>query len=310
MTQTQQPPYTCISCGMRTFNRKDMRRHLYNRKKPCPMSANPIPLTDEIREYILANRKYHIPAPEPTIYQTINQNNSINNMIVSMSAEEKLTKYMEFTNNRVTNVSDAMEERFERRALAFSSNKRDGMQLRKDDILDMIDEVTSLCSDNFQGMNIMYEPKYDRLKMYESGEWKDVLLKNGCRKLLNYLQESVLDDYEKYLMQRVVNTSAANARVSAHAKQCICDYYRFLGCFDVEPYPYQEAPELTEVQQDLYARTSSVLTRTDIVNTRKEMIDILKKNSKRNLDDLNQKIASLFHMDEEFKKLVMKQDSV
>ncbi len=72
--QPRHPPYTCVSCGMTTHDRKDMRRHLYERKTPCPMTLNPVELTDEIREYIMTNRVYRMPEPEPApiIYQTIN----------------------------------------------------------------------------------------------------------------------------------------------------------------------------------------------------------------------------------------------
>ncbi len=57
-TMRKQPPYTCISCGHTTEYRNDMRRHFYKRKKQCPMTLTHVVLTDEIKEYILANRVY------------------------------------------------------------------------------------------------------------------------------------------------------------------------------------------------------------------------------------------------------------
>lgn len=51
------PPYICYCCGYETPRKADMRIHLY-KKKPCPKILNNIELTDEIKEFILANRIY------------------------------------------------------------------------------------------------------------------------------------------------------------------------------------------------------------------------------------------------------------
>ena len=53
-------PYACICCGYTTHLKNDMKRHLYIGKKPCPKILNDIELTDEIKDYILTNRVYHI----------------------------------------------------------------------------------------------------------------------------------------------------------------------------------------------------------------------------------------------------------
>lgn len=53
-------PYVCICCGYSVFLKSDMRKHLYKKNKPCPKSVNNIDLTDEIRDFILENRVYHI----------------------------------------------------------------------------------------------------------------------------------------------------------------------------------------------------------------------------------------------------------
>lgn len=55
--------YECICCDYATHMKGDMRRHLY-KSIPCPKIKNDIDLTDDIREYILKNRIYRIPAPD------------------------------------------------------------------------------------------------------------------------------------------------------------------------------------------------------------------------------------------------------
>lgn len=58
--------YTCPRCNFKTRNKEDMRRHLYKREKPCSGVISNIELTDEIKQYILANRIYQ----EPKISKT------------------------------------------------------------------------------------------------------------------------------------------------------------------------------------------------------------------------------------------------
>lgn len=62
--RNQRDDYQCCRCGYKTSDRSCMRRHLLCAKKPCPATKSPIELTNEIKEWILDNRVYHIPSPE------------------------------------------------------------------------------------------------------------------------------------------------------------------------------------------------------------------------------------------------------
>jgi hypothetical protein len=55
--------YTCFRCEYKTKEKYRMKDHLYKRIKPCPAKSllKDIELTDEIKDYILINRVYHIP---------------------------------------------------------------------------------------------------------------------------------------------------------------------------------------------------------------------------------------------------------
>jgi hypothetical protein len=52
--------YECIRCCYETSQKNMMRRHLYLNKNIC-QALRDIDLTDTIKEYILANRKYDLP---------------------------------------------------------------------------------------------------------------------------------------------------------------------------------------------------------------------------------------------------------
>ena len=55
------PLYECIRCNYTTPQKSNMRRHLYTLTDSCPALKNNIELTPEIKENILANRRYIIP---------------------------------------------------------------------------------------------------------------------------------------------------------------------------------------------------------------------------------------------------------
>lgn len=75
-------PYTCPACGYETIQKNDMNKHFYKVLKPCPKQLNNIDLTDDIKEFVLANRIYHPPKNETlSLTQTINVNNTVVNYI-------------------------------------------------------------------------------------------------------------------------------------------------------------------------------------------------------------------------------------
>jgi len=91
------------------------------------------------------------------------------------------------------------------------------------------------------------------------------------------------------------------------------EYYRFLAAVDVYPY-IKHADEFDEAIQDqyneMYAKIRDALTlggKNKVVN---EIIDIIIRNSKRNVSDLNKKIVNLFKMEEEFKNSIMGQKTI
>ena len=80
-------PYTCPSCGYETVQKNDMKKHFYKVLKPCPKQLNNIDLTDDIKEFILANRIYHQPIHEAdSVTQTININNTVVNYVDDIGA--------------------------------------------------------------------------------------------------------------------------------------------------------------------------------------------------------------------------------
>ena len=86
----------------------------FKRKKPCPTVTNDIELTNKIKEKIMSGRIYIIPKEkkEPTIIQTINNNNTLNNFIGNMDTFEKLGKFMTYKQLETKSLEDDIEQTF------------------------------------------------------------------------------------------------------------------------------------------------------------------------------------------------------
>lgn len=96
---SQRKPYTCPRCGYNSRKKYNMYIHLTNLKKPCPATEQDIEITQEVKECILINRIYHAPQqPQQTIYNYINNNQQINNIIADMDAINELQAYFDTKN--------------------------------------------------------------------------------------------------------------------------------------------------------------------------------------------------------------------
>jgi hypothetical protein len=328
------PPYTCICCGYETSHKTDMYRHLYTTKKECPKCVNTIELTEEIKQHILKHRIYHLPekpiSPQQVINQTINYNNTINNLITNMDTIDKLTKFVNFNDSKLINVDDKIAKRFQKNVARLEANKQD-QDIDKHILLEMIDQVCSLTDVNtLKDFNIIYDEKFNRLKLYDTtGMWEENILTTGVRNLLIKIQEHYFDAYEKYLIRKIRADSQLNGPRQMRMLEHLTDYYRFIGCFDIDPFVKSEIND-TEILynmdddrydsyaeynnencklvyefRDKYIKIRDGTSKSIVNETKKEVVNIIKNISKKNVDELNKKVINLFNMDEEFKKVIL-----
>ena len=313
-------PYTCIRCNYSTERKNNMFYHLYKMKKTCPGTKNVIELTEEIKQHIMENRIYKIPdePKAPTITNIINTNNTINNFIANMDPIEKINKYTTFKNIELSDFGDSIENSL-RCKVRLLQNKRNDIAIDNTGLLEIVDQVSSLASHNIEDFNILYDDKYNKLKLYEFGSWNESIIISGIKTYLIKIQEFYLDNYEAYLIRKI-ELPDTNYRDKNKSKELLIEYYKFIGCFDIDPlakdktdqeilYDEESNDEDTSISEKYYALY--VKTRDDIkkgfINTiNKQVIDIIKKNSQRNVNELNKKVTSLFHMEEEFKNKITK----
>ena len=92
------------------------------------------------------------------------------------------------------------------------------------------------------------------------------------------------------------------------------NYYKFLAIFDHHPYVYTEPieyvianyktddpDEFRSYGMDKYNKLKEELTKSDINKTKKNVLDIVKRNHKMNLKKLNESISELINIDQDYK---------
>ena len=311
-------------------NKADMRKHLY-KLNPCPRSVNDIELSDEIKQLILKNHVYHIPVVTP-INQVINYNNTINNLITNMDVIEKISRLTSHHDVKLIEFGETIENKFLKQVEGLKESNDtlgvyDALILDSNSLLEVIDQVSSLAQADCENMNVIYDKKFNKLKLFDMGKWNDLILITGITTLLTRLQECYLNPYECYLIRKIEVSSLCH-QDKALIKNQLIDYYKFIGCFNIAPYvegkndseiiynqddhncdPYQELTdensELPLKYLNLYNRVCGGTKASELNKIKKNVIEIIKKNCLKNVDELNKKVVALFHMDEEFKKNIL-----
>ena len=314
-----------------------MRRHLYENKKIYPSLQNNVEVTDDIKEYILANRIYNIPLPikesqtqpQPTpqqiINQTINHYHQINNVVSNMDVIDKINRYTDYKNIEIIDLEDRIEDQYHKQIKRLEHGKvTSTFRLDYQNIMEVIDSVT--CIKDIDTLNVLYDEVLNKLKLYFSGEWRNVLLEAGIKQIIEKIQVCYLDHYECFLIRRY-NDSSFQWQLKTQIKEHIEDYYKFLSIFEITPYVYQKtnneilysmedpryhntdtSDDKHSIEDEWYPRYIAIknkLSISEVNKVKKEVHNIVKRNSKASVIDLNKKMMEIIQMDEEFKKSII-----
>lgn len=304
-------PYTCPRCLYQTMYKSDMHKHLYKLKKLCPAQESNVELTDDIKKHVLENRVYVV--EEPVKQNTIiNNYHNVNNFIAGIDVLDKLAKYIKHKNIDIMGFEQAIEHRYSKTVERLESDTwKYGFELKTDDLLDVIDQVSKVNKvKSFEDLNIYYDKNSDKLKIYD-GEWEEMLIHKGVKKILETIQSYYWDVYEGYLLKKYHRET--NSYNRQKYSELLVEYYKFIGCFDVEPYiknkddetilGVQGATDFTICDEiyPMYIKTRDNIKKSDINEVKKMVLDIIRKNSNRNVTELNKRIFELFTIDEDFK---------
>lgn len=331
MPRHKQDPYQCPRCGYKSDKRSCFVFHFYKLKKPCPGTKSNIDLTDDIKQHILNNRIYHIPKtvdPAKVIKQTITYNNTMNNFISNMDTIDKLQKVLKYHNKPPVGFAKHVENTLQCCVEELGNDTHCNVALSSNDILDLVDKVSLISNANLeqplQAFNILYDTKLKTLKTCnDNGSWNEHLLHKGVQMVMQVIQEAYLEEYEKELIRRIHTASQKrHYREKQHAEEILESYYKFLACFELEPivsrmrdrdilyrkftreWEASHSRDYADRYFQSFNKIKDSLLQKEIIAIHKKAIDILRHNSRRNIDELNRMVVSLFVKDEDFKACI------
>ena len=330
MPRTARHPYTCPRCGYANARKDMMRRHLFDIKKTCPPTSQPVELTEHVKNVILEDRIYR-PVATPTVNQIINNNQTINNYIANLDTFVKLNELSRHQNKELTDFETKVEELYEENVERFKNDDFRGppFQYRPDHFLDMIHDITRSKQKDLEDLCVLYNKDEDRVYMsVGNGKWENYQRDPGVKCLVEAIVQYCLEHYEMYLIRKLEGYGPSmEVKVSLEAS--LVEYYSFIGTFSVFPVVKGKAdaqimynPDDSDYESDvdnddveahrvvdkynrLYHSTKEKLSDADIKRTVKAVIGIIKTTTKTNLRELNKRIMGILNVDEAFKRSML-----
>lgn len=310
------PPYTCPRCGYETPKRPHMRYHFYATKKTCQGIVNTLELTDEIKHHVLDNRIYHIKDEVKVMNQTINNYNTMNNIVAGMDVVDKITQYALYKHVGINAIEDTIASRYETTITQLQDNTFD-VSTSKPDFMDIVHTVTSARDfrDNellLENLNCIYDAKRKRVQVYSGVRWESQV--DGITWLAGNIVAEYLEAYEMFLIRKLYGGGPVLQGTEVTAiNKCIRDYYTFIACFEIQPYAcvkhtdeFDEdaANEILTKYTKLYEEVAEALSNSYVKSIHKQMLDIVKSNSQNNVIDLDKSIINLVNVQPDFKRIL------
>jgi hypothetical protein len=192
----------------------------------------------------------------------------------------------------MVNLDDHVETLYGYQINKLESNQFKEFYLDHHALMDIVYKVTQ--GNHVETMNVIHDSQSDKLKIYNSGIWRCELFDKGIIDVLSTIKQTYLDIYETYLDNRY---QASHAYERQCISESIKDYYKFLVCFELKPE--------CETFYDIFKDVEDNIKVSEVNKTRKQCYDIIKKNSKSSLIELNKKMMDLIQVDEEFKNTIL-----
>jgi hypothetical protein len=220
-----------------------------------------------------------------------------------MDILDKLQKYVDHRNLEIIDFEKYVQDKYSSISNKLQKNTIKYIEFKKDDFLELIDEVTNILNGkNIEHLNLLYDHKINKLAIYNDDSWEEYLLTSGVKRIISIIKENYLDSYESYLIFQIDNSSEYKKQ---QCYELLDEYYRFISCFDIKPtvIGYHDIPK-HDLYMSRYKRIFEKITKSEMTNIKKEVLDIIKINSIRNVDEMNKYIMELLNADENFKKKI------
>lgn len=301
--------YICPRCFI-TMKKSNIIRH-FARKNPCVCkNETQLVLTDQIKSIVLQDRIYHIPKETKG---PKNVNNTVNNFMNNYFSGplDKIRALTEYRNTKMLTVDQTIDEKcFEKKQKYERNQNIYYNKLTIDDLLQILDDISNSSDPDYKDFNVLYDKKQNKMSyMEDDGRWKVSLVDKGLSMLLGKIKDNFLDYYECYLIRQI--------RLDNATDDLLKEYYKFLVVFHIEPITYSSDDSVILENDDyevytckdefysLYTEIRLDIKISERMRIRRQMIDIIKRNSYTNEDRLSSDIHNIFAEEEDFKKFLL-----
>lgn len=181
-----------------------------------------------------------------------------------------------------------------------------------EDIFQIVDKLTSSKKENMEDFNILYDRDMNKILIYVLGDWQELLDTQGLISMAETIQKYFWDAYECFLIRNIERGEDA-----VMMRERLDDLYRILAILDSKPCvngknnnqilyvaddeEYRIEPEWADVSahtiedtyMPIYTKIKQKLSAREKGETKKKILDIVKRNTKKCMMNLNKLITNL-----------------
>lgn len=317
-------PYSCPRCGYETSRKDNFHKHLYLTKKQCPTIIANIELTDDIKEHLIQFRVYHPPKTSKhknITNQVINQYNTVNNFVNNMQPLSKITKLTEHQKRNTMPFELTVDLMYENMRSQLEQNKGNH-SITFDDVINTVDSVTKVSSkDDVSNYNLLYDNKTNKILLHNESKWHELHQSPALKLIINKIQEYFWNAYECYLIRKI-QCKDIHFAIKAKTRDLLQEYYSFLASIGVDPFVHEKHDnmiiytadkdeywmedkfDLVDEYNKLFKSVLNDLTSKQKDKWISQLLDIIKRNTKNNVHELNKLVMNIINMDDDFKQSI------
>ena len=239
----------------------------------------------------------------------------MNNLVTRIDDLTKLMSYMDHTQTPLVNFSDKVDDMYAKHRFAMDTMRSKNIFLENSVMFETIDDVTS--AQDLTMLNVLYEEVAQKLRIYDDNKWRTFLFETGIAEIITRIKECYLDVYERYLLKLWHDPSSSLPK-KAYIKEHVEEYYRFIACYSLNPFVQEQSDQeiigddkpikrydVCEKWYPIYKDIKENLNVAYISRIKRDVANIVKRNAKANVLELNKKVMELIRMDEDFKHNVL-----
>ena len=242
-----------------------------------------------------------------------------------MISVDKINKYIKYKNIELNDIDETLTKTFKEKTDKLKNNKFKNFHLNLESIINIIDEITTI--NDINKLNIFYDNIINKIKIFCDDEWVSLLIDTGIKNIIDKIQYAYLNSYECYIIRKITlsDESETNIRYKLDLIKILEEYYKFLGWFDIQPYIYrtnnnqilfnddddkyyepmnEHDPSCFSIYDKYYKIYTNILlkiNKTEQNKVKKGIENIIKKNTKLFIINLNKKYLDSFKNDKDFK---------